>query len=85
MARYVTHGQCLDVLSNPPNGRPKFHLFTRKRYENIVKYKTSYYTFVLPVKLGININNRNINLFYPFLLIQCHLAFQSIWCVFLQI
>ena len=47
MARYVSHGQCLDGLSNPPIGGPKLHTFTRKRYENIVKYKTSYYTFYI--------------------------------------
>ncbi|XP_054162155.1 farnesyl pyrophosphate synthase-like [Oppia nitens] len=52
--RQSTYGQCMDMLSKPPNMlRPQFHLFTKSRYETIVKFKTSYYTFVLPVRLGM--------------------------------
>ncbi|CAG2173425.1 unnamed protein product, partial [Oppiella nova] len=53
MMRYTTYGQHMDMASNPNNSGPRFDLFTKSRYETIVKYKTSYYTFVLPVRLGI--------------------------------
>ncbi len=53
MSRLTAYGQCLDTLSNPPNGTPQIDIFNQSRYESIVKYKTSYYTFVLPVRLGM--------------------------------
>nr|8A7U_A Chain A, Isoprenyl diphosphate synthase [Phaedon cochleariae]8A7U_B Chain B, Isoprenyl diphosphate synthase [Phaedon cochleariae] len=45
-------GQSLDALCMK-DGRPILSQFTMKRYSSIVKYKTSYYTFQLPVSLGM--------------------------------
>ncbi|CAG2167130.1 unnamed protein product [Oppiella nova] len=53
MMRYTTYGQHMDMASNCNNTGPRFDLFTKSRYETIVKYKTSYYTFVLPVRLAM--------------------------------
>lgn len=41
-------GQSLDTMCLK-DGRPQLELFTMKRYTSIVKYKTAYYTFQLPV------------------------------------
>lgn len=41
-------GQCLDTMCLK-DGRPQLELFSMKRYSSIVKYKTAYYTFQLPV------------------------------------
>ncbi|PSN57541.1 Farnesyl pyrophosphate synthase, partial [Blattella germanica] len=45
-------GQSLDLLSSP-GGKPNLDKFTMKRYESIVKYKTAYYSFHLPVALAM--------------------------------
>jgi farnesyl diphosphate synthase len=43
-------GQLLDLTSQPPGEtEPQLHLFTEERYYSIVKYKTAFYTFFLPV------------------------------------
>jgi len=43
-------GQLLDLTSQPPGvTEPQFHLFTEDRYMSIVKYKTAYYSFFLPI------------------------------------
>lgn len=42
-------GQCLDLLSTSFGKKPNLDMFTMDRYNCIVKYKTAYYTFVLPV------------------------------------
>ncbi|CAG2174886.1 unnamed protein product [Oppiella nova] len=52
-SRYTSYGQCMDTASHPPNQKPQFHLFSQLRYDSIVKYKTAYYSFVLPVRLGL--------------------------------
>ncbi|KAF4520807.1 hypothetical protein B566_EDAN002385 [Ephemera danica] len=46
-------GQSLDLLSCPQGQKPKLDLFTMKRYNTIVKYKTAYYSFQLPVALAM--------------------------------
>ncbi|XP_015921433.1 farnesyl pyrophosphate synthase [Parasteatoda tepidariorum] len=51
----TVYGQCLDMLSNPPHGKPQYDLFTMERYNAIVEYKTSYYTFCLPVHLAMHL------------------------------
>ncbi|XP_054165527.1 uncharacterized protein LOC128963085 [Oppia nitens] len=53
ISRYTSYGQCLDTASKPPNKSPQFASFSQTRYKNIVKYKTSYYSFVLPVRLAM--------------------------------
>lgn len=45
-------GQFLDTHSTK-NGKPDLSQFTMKRYNSIVKYKTSYYTFQLPIGLAM--------------------------------
>lgn len=42
-------GQLLDLTSNLPGGRVDLSLFTTDTWEKIVKYKTAYYSFQLPV------------------------------------
>jgi len=49
-------GQLLDLTSQPmENGVEKIDLdrFTIERYKLIVKYKTAYYTFYLPIAIGM--------------------------------
>ncbi|XP_076757108.1 farnesyl pyrophosphate synthase-like [Xylocopa sonorina] len=49
----ITHktncGQCLDLIPLRQEGKLNLDLFTMNRYNALVKYKTSYYTLVLPV------------------------------------
>lgn len=45
-------GQALDTHSYL-DGKPNIDLFTMDRYSTIVKYKTAYYTFQLPVALSM--------------------------------
>lgn len=46
-------GQCLDLQCLDENNRPDFNKFTMSRYSSIVKYKTAYYSFQLPVALAM--------------------------------
>lgn len=41
-------GQALDLMTAPP-GQVDFNRFTMERYKAIVKYKTAFYSFYLPV------------------------------------
>ena len=47
-------GQLLDLTSQPPpaSGAIDLDRFTLDRYKSIVKYKTAYYSFYLPVACG---------------------------------
>jgi len=45
-------GQSLDSMCMI-NGKPQLDTFTMSRYSSIVKYKTAYYTFQLPVALAM--------------------------------
>ncbi|KAI4503514.1 hypothetical protein M0802_001736 [Mischocyttarus mexicanus] len=46
-------GQSFDMLSTNSGKKPNLNLFTMDRYNSIVKYKTAYYSFVLPVKIAM--------------------------------
>ena len=46
-------GQTLDLLSCPPEKKPILSKFTMHHYNAIVKYKTAYYSFYLPVALSM--------------------------------
>lgn len=46
-------GQALDLLSCPPGQKPILKKFTMERYNAIVKYKTSFYSFYLPIALSM--------------------------------
>jgi len=46
-------GQLLDLTSNLPGGKVDLSLFTLENYQLIVKYKTAYYSFYLPVALAM--------------------------------
>ncbi|XP_014606445.1 PREDICTED: farnesyl pyrophosphate synthase isoform X1 [Polistes canadensis] len=46
-------GQNLDMLSTNHGKKPNLNLFTMDRYNSIVKYKTAYYSFVLPIKAAM--------------------------------
>lgn len=47
-------GQCLDMSISNSFKYDKFANFTMKNYASIVKYKTAYYSFVLPVCLAMH-------------------------------
>ena len=49
----TSQGQCLDLHSCHEKGRPNIAKFTMERYEAIVKYKTGFYSFYLPVALAM--------------------------------
>lgn len=46
-------GQCLDLTTAPPEGKIDFTLFTMDTYSAIVKWKTAFYSFYLPVALAM--------------------------------
>ena len=47
-------GQLLDLTSQPMDTKKvDLDRFTLERYQTIVKYKTAYYTFYLPVAIGM--------------------------------
>ena len=46
-------GQLLDLTSNPMDGPTDLDRFTIERYMYIVKYKTAFYSFYLPVALAL--------------------------------
>ncbi|XP_066249215.1 farnesyl pyrophosphate synthase-like [Euwallacea similis] len=49
----TTLGQSLDSMCLDSNGKPKLEMFTMSRYTSIVKYKTAYYSFQLPVAVAM--------------------------------
>ncbi|XP_054157431.1 uncharacterized protein LOC128955781 [Oppia nitens] len=60
--RKTAYGQCLDLLSTSPyvdDRQSDLNSYTIDRYSTIVKYKTAYYTFVLPVRLAMYITGHN--------------------------
>jgi len=46
-------GQLLDLTSNLPGGKVDLSLFTLENYKLIVRFKTAYYSFYLPVALAM--------------------------------
>jgi len=46
-------GISLELLTTQFGKKPVFEKFTMDRYNSIVKYKTAYYSFSLPVALGM--------------------------------
>lgn len=51
--RQTELGQLLDLTSQPLNGSIDLDRFTVERYGSIVQYKTAFYSFYLPVALGM--------------------------------
>eukprot|EP01041_Mallomonas_annulata_P007126 gene7126-14494_t len=51
--RQTEFGQLLDLTSQPQGGGIDLNRFTIERYCSIVKYKTAFYSFYLPVALGM--------------------------------
>lgn len=49
----TVRGQCLDLITAPSGGKVDFRDFTEDRYNTIVKWKTSYYSFYLPVAIAM--------------------------------
>ncbi|KAK7098332.1 farnesyl pyrophosphate synthase-like isoform X2 [Littorina saxatilis] len=47
-------GQCLDMTTAPPEGTIDFTKFTMETYSAIVKWKTAFYSFYLPVALAMH-------------------------------
>ncbi|XP_060857923.1 uncharacterized protein LOC132935393 isoform X2 [Metopolophium dirhodum] len=52
-------GQCLDMLTAKSLKSTKLEKFTLDNYTAIVKYKTAYYSFFLPVFLAMRMTNIN--------------------------
>ncbi|EFN90138.1 farnesyl pyrophosphate synthase isoform X2 [Harpegnathos saltator] len=48
-------GQSLDLQSTNFGKMPNLNLFTMDRYNSIVNYKSSYYTFILPVTVAMHV------------------------------
>lgn len=49
-------GQAMDLHSAPnPNEAPDLSKFTVETYDAIVKYKTAYYSFYLPVAVAMRL------------------------------
>lgn len=53
VALKTSMGQSLDLLSCQFGRKPDLDKFTMDRYNTIVKYKTAYYSFQLPVALAM--------------------------------
>lgn len=53
VTRQTELGQLLDLTSQPLGGPIDLSRFTNDRYISIVKYKTAFYSFYLPVALGM--------------------------------
>lgn len=53
VTRQTEFGQLLDLTSQPLGGPIDLSRFTMDRYTAIVKYKTAFYSFYLPVALGM--------------------------------
>lgn len=53
VTRQTELGQLLDLTSQPLSGPIDLNRFTIERYRSIVKYKTAFYSFYLPVALGM--------------------------------
>ncbi len=51
-------GQLLDLTSNPMDGPTDLDRFTIERYMYIVKYKTAFYSFYLPVALALVLSGK---------------------------
>nr|AAX78435.1 farnesyl diphosphate synthase [Dendroctonus jeffreyi] len=49
----TTLGQSLDAMCLDTNGKPKLDMFTMSRYTSIVKYKTAFYSFQMPVAIAM--------------------------------
>jgi farnesyl diphosphate synthase len=52
-------GQLLDLTSQPTAGEIDLERFTLERYKLIVKYKTAFYTFYLPI-VSMYIHDRTV-------------------------
>ncbi|KAH9261884.1 hypothetical protein BASA81_000540 [Batrachochytrium salamandrivorans] len=58
-------GQLLDLTTQPPGATEvDLDLYTIARYQQIVKYKTAFYSFLAPVKLGLLFANFNDELVF---------------------
>ncbi|KAL5011248.1 hypothetical protein ScPMuIL_011669, partial [Solemya velum] len=49
-------GQCLDMITAPPQGSVDFSQFNMERYSAIVKWKTAFYSFYLPIASAMYMN-----------------------------
>ncbi|KAH9489224.1 hypothetical protein Btru_058820 [Bulinus truncatus] len=46
-------GQCMDLITVPLEGKLDFSKFNMERYSTIVKWKTAFYSFYLPVAIAL--------------------------------
>jgi len=47
-------GETFDILATQFGKKQVFEKFTMDRYNSIVKYKTAYYSFILPFALSMH-------------------------------
>ena len=59
VTRQTELGQLLDLTSQPVDGPLDLNRYTIERYRSIVKYKTAFYSFYLPVALGMIMSGIN--------------------------
>lgn len=53
----TVRGQCLDMTVSPPSGCVDFTKYTMEKYKAIVKWKTAFYSFYLPVAVAMYMAN----------------------------
>ena len=64
-------GQCLDMTTAPPEGTIDFTNFTLETYAAIVKWKTAFYSFYLPVALAMYmVSTEGVAMFFRSLCVQ---------------
>lgn len=59
VTRQTELGQLMDLTSQPLDGKINLNRFTMDRYSAIAKYKTAFYSFYLPVALGMIVSGIN--------------------------
>lgn len=59
VTRQTEFGQLLDLTSQPLNGTIDLNRFTMERYLSIVRYKTAFYSFYLPIALAMVVTGIN--------------------------
>ncbi|CAB3257010.1 unnamed protein product [Arctia plantaginis] len=52
----TSFGQFLDIRGS--EHKKRYESFTRENYEEIIKYKTAYYTYKLPISIGLMLANK---------------------------
>ncbi|XP_074602230.1 farnesyl pyrophosphate synthase [Brevipalpus obovatus] len=76
---FTAKGQCLDMLQSSSSTCSGYSNFDDKTYHTIVKYKTAYYSFSLPIRLALylaGITDEKIHTKAEEILLKCGTFFQ---------